>query len=64
MMGVIGISVGLVGFLLHQVIHLIADVKWHRAEHYFQVSHQNSVYYNICLSSSSKSITSNDLTVA
>ncbi|ESO89753.1 hypothetical protein LOTGIDRAFT_164775, partial [Lottia gigantea] len=28
MMGMIGFSVGLVGFLLHQIIEIISDVKW------------------------------------
>lgn len=37
MMGIIGVSIGLVGFLLHQLIHLIAEIKWERAEHFIQV---------------------------
>jgi hypothetical protein len=37
MMGLIGVSIGLVGFFLHQVIHLIAEIKWEIAERYIQV---------------------------
>ncbi len=37
-MGMIGITIGLTGFFLHQGIHLIADLKWEKAEHYMQVS--------------------------
>lgn len=38
MMGMIGVTIGIVGFLLHQAIHLIAEVKWIKAEQYMQVS--------------------------
>ena len=38
MMGMIGVTIGIVGFLLHNVIHLIAEVKWERANVYFHVS--------------------------
>jgi len=38
MMGLIGVVTGLVGILLHQTIYVIGQVKWHKAESYFQVS--------------------------
>ena len=38
MMGLIGTTVGLVGFLLHQITHLLSDIKWHRTETLIQVS--------------------------
>jgi hypothetical protein len=37
MMGLIGTTVGLVGFLLHQITHLVSDIKWHRTELLIQV---------------------------
>lgn len=37
MMGLIGLSIGMVGFLLHQLIHLVAEVKWEKAEHLIKV---------------------------
>ena len=45
MMGMIGVTIGIVGFLLHNVIHLIAEVKWERANVYFHVSTDYSVIY-------------------
>ncbi|ELU08671.1 hypothetical protein CAPTEDRAFT_215079 [Capitella teleta] len=33
MMGLIGVSIGVVYFLLHQPIHLMSHFKWHKAEH-------------------------------
>ncbi|KAK2191553.1 hypothetical protein NP493_51g02024 [Ridgeia piscesae] len=36
MMGLIGVVTGLVGILLHQTIYVIGQVKWHKAESYFQ----------------------------
>nr|XP_009858717.1 chloride channel protein C-like [Ciona intestinalis] len=38
MMGLIGFSVGIVGFLLHQLIDLISDTKWFYATQYLQDS--------------------------
>ena len=37
MMGMIGISIGITGFLLHQTIHLIGDIKWDKAQQLYQV---------------------------
>ena len=34
MMGIIGVSVGLLGFLLHQIIDLISEVKWEATREY------------------------------
>ena len=31
MMGMIGITIGIVGFLLHQALHFIGSIKWYRA---------------------------------
>ena len=38
MMGFIGVSVGLIGFLLHQLIDVIADFKWDQANDYIDVN--------------------------
>ena len=37
MMGMIGFTVGMAGFLLHQLIDLIADTKWEYARIYLLV---------------------------
>ena len=37
-MGLIGVSVGLIGFLLHQIIDVIADTKWDKAAEFIKVS--------------------------
>ena len=37
MMGLIGFTVGFIGFLLHQVIDVIADFKWDMASRYIEV---------------------------
>ena len=37
MMGLIGFSVGILGFLLHQIIDLISEVKWEQTQEYIQV---------------------------
>ena len=34
MMGLIGFSVGMLGFLLHQIIDLISEVKWEQTKEY------------------------------
>ncbi|CAH1786426.1 unnamed protein product [Owenia fusiformis] len=39
MMAFIGFSVGVTGFMLHQITHLIAEVKWHYAEKFVIDSH-------------------------
>lgn len=36
MMGLIGFSVGILGFLLHQIIDLISEVKWEQTREYIQ----------------------------
>jgi len=33
-MAIIGFSVGILGFLLHQIIDIIAEAKWHLTQHY------------------------------
>ena len=37
MMAFIGVSVGLIGFILHQIIDVIADFKWDKAREYIEV---------------------------
>ena len=37
MMGLIGFTTGVIGFLLHQLIEKIADVKWDITQQYIQV---------------------------
>jgi len=44
-MGVIGVVTGLVGVLLHQLVHLIGRLKWTQANAFIQVSQR---YINIC----------------
>ena len=39
MMGLIGYTVGIVGFLVHQIVDLIAETKWNKAEEYIKVFH-------------------------
>lgn len=36
-MGIIGFSVGIVGFLLHQIIDIISEFKWELTSYYIQV---------------------------
>jgi len=43
-MAMIGIAVGLLGFLLQQIIHLISHVKWQRAEQLIQVNKLNKLF--------------------
>ena len=40
MMGIIGFSVGIVGFLLHQIIDIISEFKWELTSYYIQVNQQ------------------------
>ena len=40
MMGIIGFSVGIVGFLLHQIIDIISEFKWELTSYYIQVQQQ------------------------
>ena len=37
-MGMIGFTVGFIGFLLHQITELIADFKWEQAKGYIEAS--------------------------
>ena len=37
MMGLIGFTTGVIGFLLHQLIEKIADVKWDITQKYIEV---------------------------
>ena len=41
-MALIGITIGIVGFLLHQAVHLIGHLKWHKANEYL---HQVRKYW-------------------
>ena len=41
MMGIIGFSVGIVGFLLHQIIDIISEFKWELTSYYIQVTKNN-----------------------
>jgi chloride channel 7 len=36
-MGLIGFTIGVIGFLLHQLIEKIADVKWEITQKYIEV---------------------------
>ena len=38
MMGIIGFSVGIVGFLLHQIIDIISEFKWELTSYYIQAT--------------------------
>ncbi len=38
MMGFIGFAVGFIGFLMHQIIDVIADTKWKKAREYIEAS--------------------------
>lgn len=44
MMGLIGVTVGLIGFLLHQSIDVIADFKWDKANDFIEVWYCNILY--------------------
>jgi hypothetical protein len=43
MMGFIGFAVGLIGFLLHQLIDVIAEWKWEKANHFIKVMNRFSL---------------------
>ena len=45
MMGLIGFAVGLVGFLLHQLIDLISETKWTYSRIYLLVSRFDFMCY-------------------
>ena len=38
MMGLIGTTIGFIGFLMHQSVHLIAEIKWEKTNHFIHVS--------------------------
>ena len=38
MMGLIGFCIGLIGFVLHQLIEKIADIKWEITQKYIEVT--------------------------
>lgn len=46
MMGIIGFLVGLIGFLLHDLIEEIANLKWNTAQDYIRVPYiyNNAVF--------------------
>lgn len=47
-MGLIGVSIGCVGILLHQFLLLIAGTKWETAERLMHVTTRHTIpYYNI-----------------
>ena len=47
MMGLIGLCVGIIGFLLHQVIDVIADLKWEKANEFIKVKLEYHFLYFI-----------------
>lgn len=52
MMAIIGFSVGILGFLLHQIIDIIAEGKWHLTQHYisngdFSGAYSHTVGYSL-----------------
>jgi chloride channel 7 len=49
MMGLIGFSVGILGFLLHQIIDLISEVKWEQTQEYIQVRSSTKFNYQISI---------------
>ena len=48
MMGLIGFTVGFIGFLLHQLIDVIADFKWERASQYIVVCTRKCFFCSLC----------------
>ncbi|NXY69425.1 CLCB protein, partial [Glareola pratincola] len=44
LMGLIGTAVGMLGFLIHQIIDSLIKLKWDLVENYLQVSKRNNVY--------------------
>ena len=48
MMGFIGFSVGIIGFLLHQTIDVIADFKWRHASELIDVSQLKLTMFSSC----------------
>ena len=51
MMGLIGFSVGILGFLLHQIIDLIAEVKWEQTKEYISAGEfSTALMWTFCYS--------------
>jgi hypothetical protein len=48
MMGLIGFTVGLIGFVMHQLIDLISNVKWSQATEYLNNVSSLLLFHNIC----------------
>ncbi len=44
MMGLIGLSVGLIGFLLHQIIDIISECKWTLTKHFISTGDFTGAY--------------------
>ncbi|NWU53657.1 CLCB protein, partial [Dromas ardeola] len=44
LMGLIGTAVGMLGFLIHQIIDTLIKLKWDLVENYLQVSKRNTLY--------------------
>ncbi|NXT00093.1 CLCB protein, partial [Jacana jacana] len=44
LMGLIGTAVGMLGFLIHQIIDSLIKLKWDLVENYLQVSKRNNLY--------------------
>jgi len=51
MMGLIGFSVGILGFLLHQIIDLISEVKWEATKEFIRSGDFSTAWtWNFCYS--------------
>jgi len=48
-MGLIGTAVGMLGFLIHQIIDSLIKLKWDLVENYLQVSKRKSERPHLCL---------------
>lgn len=46
-MGLIRTAVGMLGFLIHQVIKSLIKLKWNLVENYLQVSKRKSVTFAV-----------------
>lgn len=49
LMGLIGTAVGMLGFLIHQIIDSLIKLKWDLMENYLQVSKRKSEWPLMCL---------------
>ena len=45
MMGIIGFSVGILGFLLHQIIDIISEFKWELTRQYINDGDFSGAYF-------------------